>query len=195
MPSHDTMTATAADPVADRETAAQVRIDVALASIEEAQGLLGQAAEALCSVNGLDAQWRRLRALHDQGQARLVRDRRQVGGPPLPGPPHAGPRAERLRGEVASAPRGAPLVIQTENLYLGALGLIRGGELRDVEIRGVGGRRMAVFLIEGPHMDEVEREYHRGASAVDLRLLKSEVTRLKNLAFRALREADALSGS
>jgi hypothetical protein len=78
-------------------------------------------------------------------------------------------------------------VLQTEDLYLGALGLVRGGELRDVEIRGVNGKRMAVFWIEGPGMEDVEREYHRGPSLVDLRLLKSEVSRLKNLAFQALR--------
>jgi hypothetical protein len=81
-------------------------------------------------------------------------------------------------------------VLQTEDLYLGAFGLIRGGELRDVEIRGVNGKRLAVFRIEGPGMDDVEREYHRGPSLVDIRLLKSEVARLKNLAFQALRREE-----
>lgn len=81
-------------------------------------------------------------------------------------------------------------MIQTEDLFLGALGLVRGGQLRDVEIRGVNGKRMAVFWIEGPGMGDVEREYHRGPSLVDLRLLKSEVARLKNLAFMALRREE-----
>ena len=56
-------------------------------------------------------------------------------------------------------------VLQTEDLFLGAFGLVRGGELRDVEVRGLNGKRMAVFVIEGPGMAEVEREYHRGPSA------------------------------
>lgn len=82
-------------------------------------------------------------------------------------------------------------MLQTEDLFLGALGLVRGGELREVEVRGVNGKRMAVFHIEGPGMEEVERDYYRGPSLVNLRLLKSEVTRLKNLAFHALREEES----
>lgn len=81
-------------------------------------------------------------------------------------------------------------MLQTEDLFLGAFGLVRGGELREIEIRGVNGRRMAVFCIEGPGIEDVEREYHRGPSLVDLRLLKSEVSRLKNLAFEALRKGE-----
>jgi hypothetical protein len=81
-------------------------------------------------------------------------------------------------------------VIQTEDIYLGAFSLLRGGELRGIEVRGVNGRRMAVFSIEGDGLEDVEREYHRGPSLVDLRLLKSEVARLKNLAFEALRREE-----
>jgi hypothetical protein len=81
-------------------------------------------------------------------------------------------------------------VLQTDDLFLGALGIVRGGELREIEIRGRNGRRMAVFVIEGPGMGEIEREYHRGPSLVDLRLLKSEVARLKNLAFETLRREE-----
>jgi hypothetical protein len=82
-------------------------------------------------------------------------------------------------------------VLQTEDLFLGAFGLTRGGELAGIEVRGVNGKRLAIFRIEGPGMNDVEREYHRGASLVDLRLLKSEVARLKNLAFQALREEES----
>lgn len=82
-------------------------------------------------------------------------------------------------------------MLQTEDLFLGAFGLTRGGELAGVEVRGVNGKRMAVFRIDGPGMGDVEREYHRGPSVVDLRLLKSEVARLKNLAFEALRREES----
>jgi hypothetical protein len=78
-------------------------------------------------------------------------------------------------------------VLQTDDLFLGAFGLVRGGELEAVEVRGSNGRRVAVFRIVGPGMDDALREYHRGAAVVDLRLLKSEVRRLKDLAFDALR--------
>jgi hypothetical protein len=81
-------------------------------------------------------------------------------------------------------------VIQTDDLFLGAFGLLRGGELEAVEVRGTNGRRLAFFRIGGSGMEEVEREYYRGAALVDLRLLKSEVRRLKDVAFEAIRKEE-----
>ena len=81
-------------------------------------------------------------------------------------------------------------MLQTDDLFLGAFGLVRGGELRGVELRGTNGRRVAVFTIVGPAVDDVAREYHRGEALVDLRLLKSEVRRLKDVAFEALRREE-----
>jgi hypothetical protein len=81
-------------------------------------------------------------------------------------------------------------VLQTDDLFLGGLALVRGGELHAIEVRGTNGRRVAVFTIAGPGVDEAARDYHRGASLVDLRLLKSEVRRLKDLAFDALRSEE-----
>jgi hypothetical protein len=82
-------------------------------------------------------------------------------------------------------------VLQTEDLFLGAFGLTRGGELAGIEIRGVNGKRLAVFRIAGPDMQQAERDYYNGPALVNLRLLKAEVTRLKNLAFEALREEES----
>jgi hypothetical protein len=76
-------------------------------------------------------------------------------------------------------------VLQTDDLFLGAFGLVRGGELRGVEVRGTNGRRVAVFTIAGAGAEEAARDYHRGPALV--RLLKSEVRRLKDMAFEALR--------
>jgi hypothetical protein len=81
-------------------------------------------------------------------------------------------------------------VLQTDDLFLGAFGLVRGGELQAIEVRGTNGRRVAVFTIVGPSVDDVAREYHRGEALVDLRLLKSEVRRLKDVAFEALRREE-----
>jgi hypothetical protein len=82
-------------------------------------------------------------------------------------------------------------VLQTEDLYLSALLLERGGELVRIEIRGTNGRRLAFFHIAGPDLEQVERDYLRGPVAVNLRLLKAEVTRLKNMAFDALRQEES----
>jgi hypothetical protein len=82
-------------------------------------------------------------------------------------------------------------VMRTEDLFLGALGLARGGELAGIDVRRVNGRAMAIFRITGPSMAEVEREYYRGHVLVNLRMLKAEVARLKNAAFDALRKEES----
>jgi hypothetical protein len=81
-------------------------------------------------------------------------------------------------------------VLLTDDLFLGGFALVRGGELAGIEVRGVNGRRMAVFRIVGPDVEEVERDYYRGAATVNLQLLKAQVRRLKDLAFGAMREEE-----
>jgi hypothetical protein len=81
-------------------------------------------------------------------------------------------------------------VLQTDDLFLGAFGLLRGGEITRVQVRGTNGRRVVVFRIEGPGIEDAERDYYRGAALVDLRLLKSEVRRLKEVIFEAIREEE-----
>jgi hypothetical protein len=41
-------------------------------------------------------------------------------------------------------------VLETDDLFLGAFGLVRGGELEGVEVRGTNGRRIAIFTIAAP---------------------------------------------
>jgi hypothetical protein len=53
-------------PLAARQAAAEARVEAALASIQEAQKLIDQAAQALCSVSGMVREWRKVSALHDQ---------------------------------------------------------------------------------------------------------------------------------
>jgi hypothetical protein len=86
-------------------------------------------------------------------------------------------------------------VLQTDDLFLGAFGLVRGGELRSIEVRGTNGRRVAVFTISGPGVEDAARDYYRGQALVDLRLLKSEVRRLKDMAFEALRAEERRAGA
>ncbi|MGH9388088.1 MAG: hypothetical protein ACRD1Z_00625 [Vicinamibacteria bacterium] len=80
--------------------------------------------------------------------------------------------------------------METDDLFLAALGLVRGGALEAAEVRGTNGRRLAVFRIGGVGIEQTERDYHRWPTLVDLRLLKSEVRRLKDVAFQALREEE-----
>jgi len=86
-------------------------------------------------------------------------------------------------------------VLQTEDIFLASFGLVRGGELESVEVRGINNRRLAVFRIVGPDMDQVSRDYYSGHSLLNLRLFKSEVARLKDIAFEALRKERRNGGS
>jgi hypothetical protein len=84
--------------------------------------------------------------------------------------------------------------MQTDDIYLAAFALLRGGELLRVEVRGVNGRRLAFFWIDGDDMRQAEREYYAGPVAqVNLLLLKSSVRRLKDAAFDAIREEERRS--
>jgi len=77
--------------------------------------------------------------------------------------------------------------IRTDDLYLGAFALSRGGRLVSVEVRRTNGRRVAVFQIAGPGVERAELEYFRGTTSVDLQHLKVQVRRLKERAFDVLR--------
>ncbi|MGH9319445.1 MAG: hypothetical protein ACRD3V_06100 [Vicinamibacteria bacterium] len=79
-------------------------------------------------------------------------------------------------------------MIQTDDLFLGAFVLMRGGEIRSIEVRGTNGRRTAVFQIEGA--EGAELEYYGGKTVVNLQLLKLELKRLKDRAFEAIREEE-----
>ena len=83
--------------------------------------------------------------------------------------------------------------METDDLFLGAFGLVRGGELVGIQVRGTNGRRVAVFTIKGA--EDAERDFHRGPALVDLRLLKSELKRLKDAAFAAIREEERRDAS
>jgi len=54
------------DPLAARKAAAEARVKAALDSIQEAQVLLGPAAETLCSVKRMAVEWRKVGARYDQ---------------------------------------------------------------------------------------------------------------------------------
>lgn len=81
-------------------------------------------------------------------------------------------------------------MITTDDLFLGALALARGGDLVGVEVQQTNGRRVAVFAIAGPGVEDAEREYFRGTTSVDLQHLKVQVRRLKERAFDALRKEE-----
>ena len=81
-------------------------------------------------------------------------------------------------------------MLHTDDLFLGGLALLRGGELVGIDVRGTNGRRLAIFRIVGPQVVQAEADYYRGTTSVDLQLLKLQVRRLKDRAFAALREEE-----
>jgi hypothetical protein len=81
-------------------------------------------------------------------------------------------------------------VIRTDDLFLGAFALSRGGELSDVEVEGVNGRAVAFFHIDGADDGQTRHDYYQGPAVVHLQILKAAVQRLKNAAFEAIREEE-----
>jgi hypothetical protein len=84
-------------------------------------------------------------------------------------------------------------MIRTDDLFLGAFALARGGALERIEVTGVNGRRVAYFHIEGQDAAEAVREYYLGPVVVNLQLLRAAVRRLKDEAFDAIREEERRS--
>jgi hypothetical protein len=58
-----------ADPLLRRKAAAEMRLEEALASIEEAQRLIDRAGAGLSSVRGMSQEWKRLGALYESVKA------------------------------------------------------------------------------------------------------------------------------
>ena len=85
-------------------------------------------------------------------------------------------------------------MLTTDDLFLGGLALLRGGELVGIGVRGTNGRRVAVFRIEGEAALEAEADYYGGRTVVDLQLLKLQVRRLKDRGFDAIREEEKSAG-
>ncbi len=54
------------DPLLRRKAAAELRLEEALASIEQAQRLIDRAGAGLCSVRGMAKEWKQLGALYDK---------------------------------------------------------------------------------------------------------------------------------
>jgi hypothetical protein len=55
-----------ADPRMRRKAAAEMRLEEALAAIEEAQGLIDRAGAGLSSVRGMEREWKQLGALYEK---------------------------------------------------------------------------------------------------------------------------------
>ncbi len=81
-------------------------------------------------------------------------------------------------------------MIRTDDIFLGAFALSRGGELHDIAVSSVNGRRVAFFTIEGADPDQTQRDYYQGPATVDLQRLKAAVRRLKDAAFDSIREEE-----
>ncbi|HEM47532.1 MAG TPA: hypothetical protein ENO23_10875 [Alphaproteobacteria bacterium] len=85
-------------------------------------------------------------------------------------------------------------MLQTDDLFLGGLALLRGAELVGIGVRGTNGRRVAVFRIAGEAAHQAEADYYGGSTVVDLQLLKLQVRRLKDRGFDAIREEERGAG-
>ena len=85
-------------------------------------------------------------------------------------------------------------MLQTDDLFLGGLALLRGAQLVGIGVRGTNGRRVAVFRLAGDAAQQAETDYYGGSTLVDLQMLKLHVRRLKDRGFDAIREEERGAG-
>jgi len=79
--------------------------------------------------------------------------------------------------------------IESKDLWQSAYVLAKGGELEDVRIDGHNGRRrMAIFILSGPDVRELAREFRTGHALCDVVRLRSSMIHLKDLMFEMIRE-------
>lgn len=81
--------------------------------------------------------------------------------------------------------------IRTEDLWLVALVLARGGRLVSLHVGRVnGGRRAASFLVAGRGLRRLERAYARGTVEANVAELKRQMVHVKDVLFARLREEE-----
>ena len=80
--------------------------------------------------------------------------------------------------------------IRTDDLWLSALALARGGRLVELQMEGTNGRKTAVFRIAGPGLVELEEAYARGTAEANVLELKGQMSHLKDVLFARMRREE-----
>lgn len=77
----------------------------------------------------------------------------------------------------------------TQDLYLGAYIMSKGGVLEDVQLTGGRGNRPSVaFVFAGEDVDALSREFQSGQANTNVASFKGALTHLKDVMFNALRQ-------
>ena len=78
------------------------------------------------------------------------------------------------------------------DIFRGAYLLSCGGDLAEVRVRK-NGKRIATFLITGPDLDKLDRDYRTGRALVNPLQLRESLNHLRDVMFEKLREYDPAS--
>ena len=77
--------------------------------------------------------------------------------------------------------------LEVTDLFKGAFLLCMGGHLTQVRVRN-NGRRIAAFLITGPDLDRLDRDYRAGRARVNPVQLRESLNHLRDVMFDKLRK-------
>jgi hypothetical protein len=79
--------------------------------------------------------------------------------------------------------------VSTQDLYLGAYLLSKGGYLEEVKVntRGRGGRPSVTFIFSGPEVERLSREFQTGRANTNIASFKAAMIHLKDIMFNTLR--------
>jgi hypothetical protein len=78
--------------------------------------------------------------------------------------------------------------ITTQDLYLGAYILSKGGSLEDIKLaEGRNGRPSVTFILAGENVAELSKEFQTGKANTNVASFKVAMTHLKDVMFNTLR--------
>ena len=77
--------------------------------------------------------------------------------------------------------------IKTSDLYCASYIFSQGGELKEVQLSRISGRRRAEFIFTGKNVQQLEKTFLSGKAIVDLKTFKASLNHIKDVMFQTIR--------
>lgn len=79
---------------------------------------------------------------------------------------------------------------QVRDLFEGAYLLMRGFELKDLNVTNSSGKKVVTFILSGDKVQVASDDYRCGRATANVKMLKMTVDHLKDLMFQRIRKVE-----
>ena len=79
---------------------------------------------------------------------------------------------------------------QVRDLFEGAYLLMRGFELKDLNVTNSSGKKVVTFILSGDKVQVASDDYRSGRATANVKMLKMTVDHLKDLMFQRIRKVE-----